>query len=447
MLACVDPDHARPPRRRRLAASSRPAARSARSSARSSRPRPRAVRPFTAVPDWFRSQRRRCATTIATLEAENSELREPGRHRRLRPQPAGRVRRPHRGRRAPRATPWCRPAWSRIGPRQSFSRTVTIDAGSDAGVGPDMTVRQQRRAGRPGAPRHAARPRPCCSSSTPTRSSAAGSATSMEVGFLHGRGDLGDDGRLDLELVDDAVVPAKGDVVVTWGSQGGAPYVAGVPIGRVDRRSTASLRETSQRAVIEPFVDFGALDLVGVVVPVRHRRATARVDRGRREPAMSARPRRCAASPAAWSLVALVLQVTLFPHLAVAGRRAQPRACSSWSPPRWSAGPQFAAVARLRRRPAARPRPAGRPRRRPLGAGAGRRRLRRRAGCARTPRPTADRRGRRRSPPASFVGTSVFALTGLLLGDPVVGVRRPAPGDPGRRAVGRAARRRSCCRG
>ena len=29
----------------------------------------------------------------------------------------------------------------------------------------------------------------------------------------------------------------------------------------------ASLRESSQRAVIEPFVDFGALDLVGVVVP------------------------------------------------------------------------------------------------------------------------------------------------------------------------------------
>ena len=29
----------------------------------------------------------------------------------------------------------------------------------------------------------------------------------------------------------------------------------------------SSLRETSSRAVIEPFVDFGSLDLVGIVVP------------------------------------------------------------------------------------------------------------------------------------------------------------------------------------
>ena len=55
---------------------------------------------------------------------------------------------------------------------------------------------------------------------------------SMEVGFLHGpRRRSATSGRLDLELVDAAVVPAKGDVVVTWGSDGGAPYVAGVPVG------------------------------------------------------------------------------------------------------------------------------------------------------------------------------------------------------------------------
>ena len=54
--------------------------------------------------------------------------------------------------------------------------------------------------------------------------------------------------------------------VVTWGSEGGAPYVTGVPVGRVST-VYSSIRETSQRAVIEPFVDFAALDLVGVVVP------------------------------------------------------------------------------------------------------------------------------------------------------------------------------------
>ena len=90
--------------------------------------------------------------------------------------------------------------------------------------------------------------------------------SSMEMGFLHGRGVLGDEGRLDLELLDETVVPAKHDAVVTWGSDSGAPYVSGVPVGRVTS-VYSSLRESTQRAVIEPFVDFGSLDLVGVVVP------------------------------------------------------------------------------------------------------------------------------------------------------------------------------------
>ena len=49
-----------------------------------------------------------------------------------------------------------------LGPSQSFSQTVTIDAGSDAGVHPDLTVRQQRRPGRPGAAGDPHAPRPCC---------------------------------------------------------------------------------------------------------------------------------------------------------------------------------------------------------------------------------------------------------------------------------------------
>jgi rod shape-determining protein MreC len=90
--------------------------------------------------------------------------------------------------------------------------------------------------------------------------------SSMQVGFVKGQGGLGDHDALDLELVDHTQAPATGDSIVTWGSRGGAPYVAGVPVGRVTA-VYASLRESSQRAVIEPYVDFGALDLVGVVVP------------------------------------------------------------------------------------------------------------------------------------------------------------------------------------
>jgi len=57
-------------------------------------------------------------------------------------------------------------------------------------------------------------------------------------------------------------------VVVTWGSQGGGPYVPGVPIGSV-RKVYSSPLEQAKRAIVEPYVDFSALDVVGVVVDAR----------------------------------------------------------------------------------------------------------------------------------------------------------------------------------
>lgn len=155
-----------------------------------------------------------------------------------------------------------------IGPAQTFSRTVTIDAGTNAGLRPDLTVVSA--AGLVGRVIRV-------TSSTATvllvvdADSTVGGrvGSSMKIGFLHGRGDLGDfgrAGRLDLELVDQTTVPARGDTVVTWGSEDGAPYVSGVPVGTV-RSVYSSVRDSTQRAVIAPYVDFGALDLVGVVVP------------------------------------------------------------------------------------------------------------------------------------------------------------------------------------
>ncbi|WP_340539604.1 rod shape-determining protein MreC [Nocardioides sp. GXZ039] len=153
-----------------------------------------------------------------------------------------------------------------IGASQSFSSTVTIDAGSDSGITPDLTV-----VNNDGLVGRVLR----VTSTTATvllivdPDSAVGArvADDMELGFLTGRGDLGGDARLDLELVDQTVVPHKNDVVVTWGSsQGQSPYVSGVPVGEVVS-VYSSVRETSQRAVVDPFVDFAALDLVGVVVP------------------------------------------------------------------------------------------------------------------------------------------------------------------------------------
>ena len=221
------------------------------------------IRPFVAVPDWFRTQDS-LRGEINQLEAENARLRadsETSGYDRNRleeydglTQAAGDL-----------GYALVPARVVGLGPSQSFSQTVTIDAGSRAGVHPDMTVLNND-----GLVGRVLR----VTSSTATvllvvdAESVVGGRVgdSMEIGFLHGRGILGSSGHLELELADASEVPAKHDTVVTWGSQSGAPYVSGVPIGRVSS-VYSSLRETSQRAVIEPFVDFGSLDLVGVVVP------------------------------------------------------------------------------------------------------------------------------------------------------------------------------------
>jgi rod shape-determining protein MreC len=151
-----------------------------------------------------------------------------------------------------------------MGPAQSFSRTVTIDAGTSSGIHPDMTVINNQ--GLVGRVVQASR-----GSATVLlvidQDSVVGArlGSNGEVGFLRGRGEISGEGRLDLDLVDNSETPGKDDVVVTFGSRNGSPYVAGIPIGSVEA-VFSSPREQAKHAVIDPFVDFSALDLVGVVV-------------------------------------------------------------------------------------------------------------------------------------------------------------------------------------
>jgi rod shape-determining protein MreC len=227
-----------------------------------------AVRPFAAVPDFFRTTDA-LRRDVAALKVTNS---------RLRTELAGSALDRNRaveldGLLATSRSTGYALVPARVvamGPAQSFSRTVTIDAGTTSGVRPDLTVLDND--GLVGRVLRADR-------STATvlllvdQDSVVGGrlGSSMEVGFLRGRGQVGDDARLDLDLVDASAVASKGDALVTWGSKHGAPYVAGVPIGRVASvRSTPRLQST--RAVIAPYVDFSSLDLVGVVVD-RHTRS------------------------------------------------------------------------------------------------------------------------------------------------------------------------------
>jgi len=221
------------------------------------------IRPVADLPGWFRDHDS-MREEIADLEAENarlrSEVRTSGFDRNRLAEYDGLTAA------ADRLGYELVPARViGLGPSQSFSATVTIDAGSQAGLHPDMTVLNND--GLVGRILRVTRTTATVLLIVDADSTVGGRVgESMDLGFLTGQGETSDDAGLDLRLVDRSVVPHRDDTVVTWGSDGGAPYVAGIPIGRVTD-VYADLRDSSQRAVIEPFVDFASLDLVGVVVP------------------------------------------------------------------------------------------------------------------------------------------------------------------------------------
>ncbi len=160
-----------------------------------------------------------------------------------------------------------------LGAAQSFSRTVTIDAGTRAGVVPDLTVINAD--GLVGRVLRAGPTTATVLLIVDGQSVIGGRlGNSMELGFLTGDGQVSDDGVLQFSLVDHTVSPRAGDVVVTWGSRNGAPYVAGVPVGSVVsvQSSPAELTET---ASVQPYVDFSSLDLVAVVTSSAEDSSTA----------------------------------------------------------------------------------------------------------------------------------------------------------------------------
>jgi rod shape-determining protein MreC len=150
-----------------------------------------------------------------------------------------------------------------IGPAQSFAWTVTIDAGTRDGVRPDMTVLNGD--GMVGRVKTAG---PTTATVLlaidPDSSIGVRLEASNEVGFTTGQG-TGDSGALDLRLLDGQSSVAPGDRLVSFGSQWERPYVPGVPVGEVTSVQGTPGSQT-RTATVRPYVDFTALDLVGVVV-------------------------------------------------------------------------------------------------------------------------------------------------------------------------------------
>ena len=156
-----------------------------------------------------------------------------------------------------------------IGPAQSFAHTVTIDAGTSAGVHDDMTVVDS--GGLIGrvvaASAHSAT---VLLITDPSVVVGARLGTNRHLGTV--RGTSADD-TVTFTLSGAGASAEPGATLTTWGSPHGIPYVAGIPIGTVES-VTSNPRELSIEAKVRPFADFGALDLVGVVVP-----ATTQADR------------------------------------------------------------------------------------------------------------------------------------------------------------------------
>jgi rod shape-determining protein MreC len=145
-----------------------------------------------------------------------------------------------------------------IGNGLGYGWTVTIDAGRDSGIAPNMTVIDS--AGLVG------RVRSVTGTSAivlliidPASTVFARLAGSGEAGYTTGDGLR----PLVLSLLNPQANVHTGDGVVSLGPD--LPYVAGVPIGTVIRvEGTAG--GLTKTALVQPYVDFTTLDVLGVIV-------------------------------------------------------------------------------------------------------------------------------------------------------------------------------------
>ncbi|WP_405013338.1 rod shape-determining protein MreC [Kitasatospora sp. NBC_01539] len=147
-----------------------------------------------------------------------------------------------------------------FGAAQGFSWTITIDAGSDDGLTRDMTViNGQGMVGRVTtvAPTTAT----VLLASDPGFTAGTRMEGSDEIGFAAGQGTA----PMKVQLLNGKAQVKTGDRVVSFGSRSGRPFVPGVPIGRVVEVQ-ATPGQLTKTVLVEPYVQFTRLDLVGVVV-------------------------------------------------------------------------------------------------------------------------------------------------------------------------------------
>jgi rod shape-determining protein MreC len=146
------------------------------------------------------------------------------------------------------------------GSSQSFSQTITIDSGANAGIKKNMTVLSQY--GIAGVVKDVYPSSALIQlASDPSFRIGARIAGSQQIGILTGRGTR----SASLQLLDNSTTVQEGDVLLSRGSIANRPYVPGVPLGFVTSVDN-SAGAVAQTATVRYYTNFSTLGVVAVVV-------------------------------------------------------------------------------------------------------------------------------------------------------------------------------------
>jgi rod shape-determining protein MreC len=146
---------------------------------------------------------------------------------------------------------------------QGYQQDVTLDVGAREGVMPQETVLNA--SGLVGTVTSVS-PWTCTVQLAVDPAAVAGVrlAGSGQLGWVGGTGSRSGGWLLLLHLLGGSSALAPGQRLVTAASVGNRPYVAGVPVGVVTRVGAGG--GLTKTALVRPFADFSALDVVGVIV-------------------------------------------------------------------------------------------------------------------------------------------------------------------------------------
>lgn len=149
---------------------------------------------------------------------------------------------------------------SGVGGSLDFESTATIDVGSRDGITPDMTVIDGD-----GLVGKTLSVGPTTATVLLANDVQFSAGARLESSQLIGHVDGGGRGPMRFTLLDSQGSIKVGSRLVTFGDIGQRPFVPEVPIGRVTRvvPTPGALTRTAE---VTPYVSFGSLDVVGVVV-------------------------------------------------------------------------------------------------------------------------------------------------------------------------------------